>query len=123
MKKKLFFIPLGLFFMIELILRIINPLYIQYGSFPSHFYKYDSIIYYNYQPNTSFKVGNKIISINKQGYIGEDFKTDDYMYKDGHLNEKGCDKIADKLCELFIKHELIPEKYHLKNKDISTPSE
>jgi len=77
MKKKIIYTILILFFSVELILRIINPLYIQYGSFPSHIYKYDSFVYYKYRPNTSFKVGNNIIPINRQGYIGEDFKTND----------------------------------------------
>lgn len=74
---KVFFSLIIVFFTIELMLRIIHPLYIQYGSFPSHIYQYNPVTYYTYRPGISFEVGRKVIPINKYGYIGEDFKTDD----------------------------------------------
>ncbi|MCD8262981.1 MAG: hypothetical protein LUD02_01535 [Tannerellaceae bacterium] len=33
----------------------------------------DSVLFYVYKPNFDFKVGNKIVHTNKDGYIGEDF--------------------------------------------------
>lgn len=41
-----------------------------------------------------------------------DFEEDDYFYKDAHHNEKGCKKIANRLYELIVKYNLVPERYH-----------
>jgi hypothetical protein len=56
----------------EVILRLFFSEKIRFNVQPA-IYQADSALYYSYIPDTSFKVGDRTIHINKQGYIDSDF--------------------------------------------------
>lgn len=48
--------------------------------------------------------------------LNNSFTTDDHYYKDGHLNQNGCEKVAKEIFRVLKENKLIPDKYTQKGK-------